>query len=334
MHPILRLILACLLATAPAAARAADDGSGVPIRFGILPVGGAVESRDSWQPLLADMGRAVGRPVTALSVTTYDSLARALERNEIDVALLSGKLALDAVLQGRMTVIAGVMRHSGTPDHRAVLLARKVGAASTLQGLLAEPERWRLARGDSRSVSGFILPQLQLFLPNKIEMETRFASEIVDTHQGTALAVANGDADVATNNTTDFERFKIQFPVEAERLHVIWRSEPTPPAQWVVQLGYSPELRKKLQNFLAEYGRARGPQGDAEREVLKTLQASLGYVAADDSALVPAATLEYQFARQRALNARWVSEAARNARLALIETSYRQQISALRETQP
>jgi len=86
---------------------------------------------------------------------------------------------------------------------------------------LPNPSSWRLARGDSRSVSGFILPQAQLFLPNRIAMETRFRSEIIGTHQDTALAVANGDADVATNNTTDFERFKQQFPAEADRLQVI-----------------------------------------------------------------------------------------------------------------
>ena len=62
------------------------------------------------------------------------------------------------------------------------------------------------------------MPQSQLFLPNNIEMETRFRSEFVGTHQATALAVANGDADVATNNTTDLERFRQQFPIEAERL--------------------------------------------------------------------------------------------------------------------
>ena len=39
-----------------------------------------------------------------------------------------------------------------------------------------------------------------LRLPNRIAME-RFRSETVGTHQATALAVANGDADVATNNT-------------------------------------------------------------------------------------------------------------------------------------
>lgn len=301
------------------------------LRFGVLPVGGAVESRDNWTPLLEDLSRALGRPVSVLSVTSYESLAQALGRDEIDLALLSGKLALDAVAQRRMNVLAQVMRVDGLPDHRAVLLARKIGALSSLDELLARPERWRLARGDSRSVSGFIVPQVQLFLPNGIAMETRFQNEIVDTHQATALAVANGDADVATNNTLDFARFSQQFPAEADRLHVIWRSEPIPPAVFVMRRAHPAALQKKLQDFLVDYGRTKGPRGDREREVLKSLNAPFGYVAADNTALLPAAELDYQLAKRRALAAKWVNAAARTARLERIERSHAEQVAALRD---
>jgi phosphonate transport system substrate-binding protein len=179
-------------------------------------------------------------------------------------------------------------------------------------------------------VSGFVLPQVQLFLPHHIEMETRFRSEIVGTHQANALAVANGDADVATNNTTDFARFREQFPEEADRLQVIWRSEPTPQAPIVARRDLPPDLQKKLRAFFVSYGHASGPRGDAQRETLKALHASLGYVAADNRDLLPAARLGYQLARQSALNGRWVDEAARQARLARIESAYAEQAAALR----
>jgi len=197
-----------------------------------------------------------------------------------------------------------------------------------------QPERWRLARGESRSVTGFILPQLELFLPHGIAIETRFRSEIVDTHQGTALAVANGEADVATNNTTDFERFRQQFPAEAERLQVIWQSNPTPPALLVVRRDQPAALQKKLQAFLAGYGVARGPRGDAEREVLKSLHAPLGFLVQDNSVLASTAALDHQVARQRALSAQWVNAAAREARLERLEHGYQAQMAVLREPAP
>ncbi len=276
------------------------------------------------------MSRALGLPVSAYSVPSYEELDRAIGRDEIDMAFLSAKMALDAVMQRRMKVVAQIARRDGMPEHRAVLLARKAGPLHTLEGLLAQPERWRLARGDSRSVTGFIVPQSQLFLPNHIEMETRFRSEFVGTHQATALAVANGDADVATNNTTDFERFRDQFPVEAARLQVIWESEPPPGAPMVVRRDYPPEFQAKLQAFLIGYGKGKGTRADAEREVLKDLRAAYGYVAADDSALLPEAKLEYQLGRQRALSASWVNDAAREQRLQRIEKAYAAQVEALR----
>ncbi|MGJ7492346.1 phosphate/phosphite/phosphonate ABC transporter substrate-binding protein [Variovorax sp. ZT4R33] len=319
---------------APAVLRAQGGGPiapTLPLRFGVLPSGGAVESRARWAPLLADMGRALGRSVTVLSVTSYESLDQAVRRNEVDIAMLTAKMALDAVTQRRMRVLAQVRRREGDADHRAVLVVRKDGALNSLAGLLATPGRWRLARGDSRSVSGFILPQVELFLPNRIAIETAFRSELVDTHQATALAVANGDADVATNNTTDLQRFREQFPAEAARLQVIWRSAPTPPAQLVLRRDAPPALRRKLRDFLVGYGRGAGPGAEAERAVLRALNAALGYEAEDDTALLPAAELEYQQAWQQTMNAAWVNEAARQSRLQRIEQVYARQVEWLRK---
>ncbi|OUM02674.1 phosphate/phosphite/phosphonate ABC transporter substrate-binding protein [Variovorax sp. JS1663] len=325
------LFLGCQLA-APAQTTAASGAA--PLRFGILPLGGAFESRNDWEPMLADLSRGLGRPVSVLSVNSYEALEQAIQRDQVDMAFLSGKMALDAVTQRRMNVVAQVTRHDGLPGYRALLLTRKTGTFTTLQGLLAEPERWRIARGESRSVSGFIVPQLQLFLPNHIVMETRFASEVVGTHQATALAVANGEADVATNNTADFERFRLQFPAEAERLQVIWESELIPHAQIVVRRDYSPEFQKKVQAFLVDYARAKGPRGDAERAVLKSLHDLAGFLPADNSSLLPAAKLAYQLARQSAMTAQWVNEAARQARLQRIENGYADQVAALRSAAP
>lgn len=329
----LRLAGAVALAL-PLAAAAQPGGVSTAVRFGILPLGGAFESRNDWEPVLADLGRAMGRPVSMLSVTSYEALEQAIQRNEVDMAFLSGKMALDAVTQRGMKVVAQVTRHDGLPGYRSMLLTRKAGPFNSLASLLAEPERWRLARGESRSVSGFIVPQLQLFLPNNIAMETRFRSELVGTHQATALAVANGEADVATNNTADFDRFRQQFPAEAERLQVIWESDLIPHAQVVLRRSYDPAFQARVQSFLAGYARGKGPRGDQERAQLKALHDLAGFLPADNSSLLPAAKLAYQLAKQSAMTAQWVNEAARQARLARIESTYAEQVSVLRETSP
>ncbi|MDM0087155.1 MULTISPECIES: phosphate/phosphite/phosphonate ABC transporter substrate-binding protein [unclassified Variovorax] len=330
LHALIGLVMAAGL---PGAA-SAQAGLAPPVRFGILPLGGAFESRNDWEPVLADLSRVLGRPVSVLSVTSYEALEQAIQRNEVDMAFLSGRMALDAVTQRRMRVVAQVTRHDGLPGYRALLLTRKTGPLRTLDALLAEPERWRLARGESRSVSGFIVPQLQLFLPHHIAMETRFASELVGTHQATALAVANGEADVATNNTADFERFRLQFPVEAARLQVVWTSDLIPHAQIVVRRDYPEALQRQVQNFLVGYARAKGARGDIERGKLRALHDLAGFLAADNDSLLPAARLAYQLARQNAMAAQWVNEEARQARLQRIESSYAEQLAVLRELGP
>ena len=323
-------LLGALLAVA--AAMAGAQTAPPPLRFGILPLGGAFESRNDWDPLLADLSAAIGRPIAVLSVTSYDALEQAIRRGEVDMAFLSGQMALDAVTQRQMQVLGQVTRHDGLPGYRALLLSRKGAGLDTVQPMLEQPGRWRLARGESRSVSGFIVPQLQLFLPHRIAMETAFRDQLVGTHQATALAVANGEADVATNNTADFERFLLQFPREAERLQVIWQSELIPHAQIVIRRSYPPEFQARVQAFLVAYARGKGPRADSQRAVLKSLHDLAGFLAADNRSLVPAARLAHQLALRNAAGAQFVSDAARQARLARIEAQYAEQLQVLEAT--
>lgn len=318
----------------PVLPTAAAPAGAEPIRFGILPLGGVAESRNDWMPLLLALGQTVQRPVSVLSVTSYEALDQAINRNQVDMAFLSGKMALDAVMRGQMKVIAQVTRHDGLPGYRSLLLMRKSGPLSRLDDMLAVPGHWRLARGGPLSLSGFIVPKLQFFLPKRIAMETAFAAEIVGTHQTTALAVANGEADVATNNTADFERFRLQFPAEAARLQVVWESDLIPHAQLLVRRDASPEMTQRLQNFLVGYGQGQGPKGEAERAVLKSLHNFAAFVAADNHSLLPAARLAWQLGRQSALEGQWVSEAARWARLDNLDATFKAQQAVLRGGTP
>lgn len=302
---------------------------GRALRFGVLPIGGTLDSRNDWAPLLMDLERHLGHPVTMFSASSYEALGSAIARDEIDIAFLSGKMALEAVTRRGMRVVAQVTRHDGLPGYRAILLTRVQGPRSTLDELLADPDSWRLARGEKQSLSGFVVPQLEFFEPHGIAMETRFASELVGTHQRIALAVANGEADLATSNSADFERFSLQFPVEAARLHVLWASDLIPHGQIVVRSSFDARLRAAVRDFLAAYGRGPSDEAARQREVLKALHDLAGFLAADNRSLLGAARIGHRHARQQAMAAQWVNEAARQARLARIDAEYAQQVELL-----
>jgi phosphonate transport system substrate-binding protein len=79
------LLLAC------GSARAAQAAAPVePIRFGILPIGSAAESLEQWRPLLDDLRKQLGHPVTTVSVGSYAGLSDAIGAQRVDVAFLSG----------------------------------------------------------------------------------------------------------------------------------------------------------------------------------------------------------------------------------------------------
>jgi len=102
----------------------------------------------------------------------------------------------------------------------------------------------------------------------------------------------------------------------------------------VMRREYSAEFQKKVQVFLAGYGRTPGPRGDPERAVLKSLHDLAGFLPADNASLLPAAKLAHQLARQTAMNAQWVNDEARANRLAKVDAEYAQQTAVLRGSGP
>ena len=114
--PVSRLVRPCF---ARATVRAQVS---TPLTFGILPIGGPSESLDAWRPMLDDMSEALHRPIRSISVSTYEGLAEAIAEERVDMAFVSGRLALDAVSHNRMQVIAQLTRGDGSHGYYAVLL--------------------------------------------------------------------------------------------------------------------------------------------------------------------------------------------------------------------
>ncbi|MBN9473898.1 MAG: hypothetical protein ABS43_26740 [Bordetella sp. SCN 67-23] len=294
---------------------AASAVHGQSLRLGVLPVEGPLETRNDWVPLVTDLSRALGQPARLLAPTSYDAMASALRRGDIDLAVLSGQLAIDAVTRYGMTVIARGLP-ADSDRHRTVLIARRGAAPATLDQMLALSAKWRLARGEVRSFSGYLVPQLQLFLPRGLRMEAFFATEVQGSHQTNALAVANGEADVGLTTGSDLARFKERFPMEYGRLAVLWRSDPLPAPLVVARRALPESVRARLAAHLVSLEQTRPGQEQLARHDLA------GFEPAGDAALLDNASLVYRFDRQSALQGSWTDEAARQTRLTRIEHEY------------
>jgi phosphonate transport system substrate-binding protein len=325
-----QMLLAGVLALVCGHAMAADrNASTHPIRFGILPIGSAAESLEQWRPLLEDLQRSVDQPVTTVSVGSYASLSHAIGAQKVDVAFLSGKLAVQAVTQQHMRVFAQFVRNDGGRGNVAMLVIRDDSAIHDLAGLLAAPRRWKYACSEHLSVTGYTAPEAYVFAPRGLNSDTFFASVRVGDHQSNLLAVVNREMDVTSSNNPDLDLFRRHFPTEAKALKVIWQSTPIPSGVLVVREDMPRALRLRLATFLLAYGNSAGEAGRRERALLSRIPDLGGFAVETNHVLLPFVDMQYTLLRQQAVHARWISSQARQARLADIARDYRRDLDAL-----
>ncbi|WP_130618371.1 phosphate/phosphite/phosphonate ABC transporter substrate-binding protein [Dyella amyloliquefaciens] len=312
----------------------ADDGAGtkapsIAIHFGILPIGSAAESREQWRPLLEDLDKRLGHPVDTVSVSSYAGLSGAIAEKRVDIAFLSGRLATEAVQHQHMRVVAQFVRSDGVKGNVAMLIVRSDSPIHDLKDMLAKPGHWRYGRGEPLSVTGYVAPEAQVFASQGLNSDTFFSNVRVANHQNNALAVVNGEVDVATCNNPDLDLFRRNFPNEATHIRVIWKSSLIPSGVLVVRDGMPEPLRSQLIAFMRDYGHAPGAAGERERTNLARIPDLAGFDAADESVLKPFIDMEFQLLREQARNGRWVSEQARNARLKQIDADYQKAVHLL-----
>jgi phosphonate transport system substrate-binding protein len=321
---------AALLCVGSAAAGNKEASQAAPVRFGILPIGSAAESLDQWRPLLDDLQKRLERPVTTVSVGSYASLSDAIGAQRVDIAFLSGKLAVEAVTHQHMQVFAQFVRSDGAKGNVAMLVVRSDSAIRNLDDLLATPgSGWRYARSEHLSVTGYTAPEAYVFAPHGLNSDTFFNSVRVGDHQSNLLAVVNREVDVASSNNPDMDLFRRNFPHEAEQLRVIWRSPLIPSGVLVIRDGMPGSLRRKLTTFLLGYGKARGEDGVREKANLARIPDLGGFAPEGNRVLEPFVDMQYTLLRQQAEHGQWVTPQARQARLAQIEQDRRHALQLL-----
>ena len=318
----------CLFASSVMASGAVP-ASVSPVTFGILPIGSASESLEQWRPLLEDLQRRLGRPVTTVSVSSYAGLSEAIGAQRVDIAFLSGKLAVEAVTHQHMQVFAQFVRNDGAKGNVAMLVVRGDSPIRTLGELLAKPGHWRYARSEKLSVTGYTAPEADVFAPRGLNSDTCFASVLIGDHQSNLLAVVNREVDVASSNNPDMDLFQHHFPGEASQLRVIWRSPLIPSGVLVFRQGMPASLQRQLTAFILAYGKAPGETGAHERARLARIPDLGGFMVQNNHVLQPFVDMQYVLLRQQSQHGQWVSQQARQARLAQIEQDYQRDSQAL-----
>jgi len=238
------------------------------INFGIISTESSSNLKVMFQPFLADMAKQTGLKVNAFFAPDYAGVIEGMRFNKVQIAWYGNASAMQAVDRADGEIFAQTTSKDGAPGYWSLLLAHKDSPINSLQDLINAPGKYTLGNGDPNSTSGFLVPSYYAWGQNNIDIRKHFTRVVNANHETNALAVANKQVDVATNNTENMERLEKTQPAKAKDVKVIWKSPliPSDPIVWRKDL--PTETKQKLKNFFLTYG----TKDAKEKEVLAVLQ--------------------------------------------------------------
>jgi phosphonate transport system substrate-binding protein len=283
---ILGLAACGRMGSSPAESRAPGE-----VRFSVLSTESTQTMSQYWRPVLEDMQRQTGLKVTPFFSNNYTLLVEAMRFKKTDAGWFSNQSGLEAVRRGGGEVFARTFSPSGVDGYTSVLI---VNAKSnlTLDKVLKCNRTLTFGLGDVLSTSGTLAPMTYLFAPRNIKPATCFKQVRSGSSHGTNLfAVANGQLDVATNNSTSLMLNQQNGRHEAAEVRVIWRSPILPEDPIIWRKDLDPEIKEKLRQFFLTYGQGNGPEAARQRGYLRKVNVG-GFRPADNTHLLPVREME------------------------------------------
>jgi len=292
-----RLILALAAATLSLAACGKPQEK-APERkavvFSILSAESQTSAEKDWAPFLADMSKAIGRPVTAYYGSNYTALIEAMRFKQTDLGWFTNQSGLEAVRRANGEVFARSVNPNGVDGYEAVIIV-KAGSGLTLDKILKCDKSLNFGMGDPKSTSGTLAPMTYLFAPKNITPESCFKTVRSANHETNLFSVAGGMLDAATNNTASMDRLSLLNTDVAKntlkRVEIVWRSPRIPEDPLVLRKDLDPALRKQLEDFMFGYGVGDTPEAARQRAILEKIQTK-PFAHADDSHLLPVREME------------------------------------------
>jgi phosphonate transport system substrate-binding protein len=289
-----RSLLAAPAAGAVLAActRKSAGGAAKPgvVNFSVLSTDTTQTMAQYWKPILADMRAQTGLDIQPFYSNNYTLLVEAMRFKKTDAGWFSNDSGLNAVERADGEVFARTVGVGGVDGYTSVLI---VNAKSpiTLQDVLRCDHKLTFGIGDVLSTSGTLAPMTYLFAPKGIDSKTCFKQVRSANHGANLVAVANGQIDVATNNSTSMMLNKANGRHEADEVKVIWRSPMLPEDPIIWRKDLDPAVKEKLRQFFLTYGQGDGADAVRARGYLAKVNVG-GFKPADDSHLLPVREME------------------------------------------
>lgn len=279
---IKKLTLAMAIGLGMTAALAED------INFGIISTEASQNLKADWQPLLDDMAKQTGYTVKAFFAPDYAGIIEGMRFNKVHLAWYGNKSAIEAVDRANGEVFAQMVNADGTQGYYSHLIVHKDSPIKSLDEVLKNGKSYSFGNGDPNSTSGFVVPSFYVFAQNKIDAKTHFKVVRNANHETNALAVANKQVDVATNNSENLDKVKTNFPDKFNDLRIIWTSPLIPLDPLVMRKDLPEAMKAKLKGFFYNYAKT-----DAnEKAVVMKISKLSGFKESTNAQLLPIRELD------------------------------------------
>jgi len=317
----LTLTAVAQLATSAAAAAilAATPAAAAEINFGIISTESTQNLRAQWEPFLEAMEKQTGHTVKPFFASDYAGVIEGMRFGKVHVAWFGNKSAMEAVDRAGGEIFAQTVDVEGNPGYWSVLIVPADSPIDSLDDVLKCDKTLNFGIGDPNSTSGFLVPTTFVFAENGVDPKNCFKTVRNANHETNAMAVANKQVDVATNNTENLRKIQENHPEAYARIKEIWRSPliPSDPLVWRKDL--DEEIKKDLYYFVMTYGRVGTPEEIiAARRVLAGLDWA-PFVPSSDAQLYPIRQMELNKELMRLRADDRLSDAEKKQRTAEIE---------------
>jgi len=283
LKPFIVALAAGLIASAPALAQDLKE-----VNFGIISTEASQNLKTDWQPLLDDMAKKTGYKVNAFFAPDYAGIVEGMRFNKVHVAWFGNKSAMEAVDRAGGEVFAQMVNADGTQGYYSHLIVHKDSPLKTLEDVLKNAKSLSFGNGDPNSTSGFLVPGYYVFAQNKLDPKTTFKLTRSANHESNALAVANKQVDVATNNSENLDKIKDRMPEKFKEIRVVWTSPLIPLDPLVIRKDLPEPAKSKIKDFLYTYGKG----GQHEKDVLMKISKLSMFKPSTNAQLVPIRQLE------------------------------------------
>ena len=285
------------------------------LNVGFISTESAQNLKADWQPLLDDLAKQTGLKVNAFFAPDYAGIIEGMRFNKVQVAWLGNKSAMEAVDRANAEVFAQMVNADGTQGYYSHLIVHKDSPLNTLDDVLKGGKSLSFGNGDPNSTSGFLVPGFYVFAKNKIDPKTHFRVVRNANHETNALAVANKQVDVATNNSENLDKIQQRQPEKFRDIKVVWTS-PLIPLDPMVMHKQLPEATKaKIKTFFYNYAKT-----DArEKAIVMKISKLSGFKPSTNDQLKPIRELDLFGRRNKVEADTTLSDAERKARLGEID---------------